>query len=90
MYTVIFTQEFNKRAKKLVKKNNKLKQKIEKAITNLQSDPHFPSLKTHKIGKIWSSWVTSDLRVLWRYDENNKLTILLLKIGGHDGTNGVY
>jgi len=33
---------------------------------------------TKKFGEKWASWATGDLRIIWDYDENNHLTILIL------------
>jgi mRNA interferase YafQ len=57
----------------------------------LGQDPWEPSLKSHKVntelfGKVFSSSVTSDLRIIWNYNKNTKLieVLELLDIGGHD------
>ncbi len=80
--------KFNKKFSKLIKKNPSIKEKFIKFITILATDPQYPSLKSHQVnspsfGKVWSSWLHEDLRVLWQY-ENDKIIILLLDIGSHD------
>jgi len=51
------------------------------------------SLKTHKVfisdyGKVYSSNVTGDIRVIWSLEET--YVLLLLDIGGHEGSTRVY
>ncbi len=79
----------------IVKGNKTLEKKARKALHLLEQDPFYPSLKTHKAntknyGEKWSSWITGDIRIIWDYDAENKLVILLLDIGGHSGTHKVY
>ncbi len=56
-------------------------------------DPYYPSLKTHKVditnfGVVYSSRVTGDIRIVWKY--LNRDTIVILTTGGHDGKSSVY
>ena len=88
MYKIERLPKFDKRYKKLVKKNFEIGDKVRKAVKLLMNDPKYPSLKSHQVnhpeyGKIWSSWVHDDLRVLWKY-EGEKIVILLLDIDDHD------
>ena len=94
MYELQTTSNFRKKYKKLVEKNKKLQNAIEKTLELLRSNPKYKSLKTHKVflsqyGEVYSSFVTGDIRVIWIQIEN-KLIILLLDIGGHSGGKGVY
>ena len=94
MYDIQITSRFKKRYKKLTEKNKKLENIILKTLRLLRTDPGYKSLRTHKIfissfGEVYSSYVTGDLRIIWMQVEN-KLIILLLDIGGHSGSTGVY
>jgi mRNA-degrading endonuclease YafQ of YafQ-DinJ toxin-antitoxin module len=42
-----------------------------------------------KWGEIYSSRITKDLRVLWDFSEN-RLVIIIIDIGGHEGSKAVY
>ena len=80
--------KFNKKFTKLIKKNPIIKEKFIKFIAILAIDPKYPSLKFHQVnlseyGKVWSSWIAPDLRIIWQY-HNDKIIILLLDIGNHD------
>ena len=79
---------FDKKLKKLLRKNPELKPRIAKTLKQLKANPKHPGLKTHQIndpeyGKVWSSWVHGDLRIFWKYEEG-KIVILLLDIDDHD------
>ena len=61
----------------------------------MSRDPFYPSLKSHKVntknfGKKWSSWITSDLRIIWDFDEVEKKVILLFVIAKHSGAYREY
>lgn len=94
MYELQTTSNFRKKYKKLARKNKKLQNAVEKTLELLRSNPKYKSLKTHKVflsqyGDVYSSFVTRDVRIIWMQIEN-KLIILLLDIGGHSGSKGVY
>ncbi len=95
MYKINIKPSFDKSYKKLVKKNDELKIKIQKIFELLAEDPKYPSLHSHKVqtpdfGEKWSSRVSGDIRIIWDFDENNNLVILVLDIGGHSGGGKVY
>jgi mRNA-degrading endonuclease YafQ of YafQ-DinJ toxin-antitoxin module len=95
MYKFRTNKSFDKSLEKLLKKNPELRNKAEKSFKALSSNPFYPGLKTHlvnlsKYGKVYSSWVTADIRILWNFDENDNLVLLLIDIGGHSGSKGVY
>lgn len=61
----------------------------------LAEDPRDPRLRSHKVfagdGRAaFSSAVTGDLRVIWRYAEAEVEVIALVDIGGHEGSKKVY
>ena len=79
-----FTRDVKKfkRQKSIIKQ---LRQVLEKMI----EDPFENSLRTHQvnipfIGKVWSSRVTGDLRIIWEFDSKNKLVIIIIRFQGHD------
>lgn len=82
------TSLFEKRLTKILKKNRNLENKVIKSLETLAENPQYPSLKSHQVnlseyGKVWSSWVAPNLRIIWKY-HNDKIIILLLDIGNHD------
>ena len=95
MYKLVFAKNFWKKYRIIVKKNNRLKKKIVKTFELLALNPRHSTLKSHKVatkkfGEKWASKITGNLRIIWDYDKNKKLTILILSFGGHSGKQKVY
>ena len=95
MFTLIFTKNFDETYAKVVKESQEVEKKVRKALHFLAQDPFYPSLNTHKAntknyGEKWSSWATGDIRIIWDYDTENRLVIILLDIGKHSGTHKTY
>ena len=95
MYKLVFADNFWKVYKKITKGNLVLKKKIVKTLKLLAFDPKCKVLRAHKVttnrfGEKWAIWVSGDIRIIWDYDENNRLTILVLSIGGHSGGGKAY
>ncbi len=95
MYKLRFAETFAPSYKALIKDNKELEKRTEKALRLLKSDSAYPSLKSHKVntknfGKKWSSWITSDLRIIWDFDEQEQQVILLFVIAKHSGSHREY
>jgi mRNA-degrading endonuclease YafQ of YafQ-DinJ toxin-antitoxin module len=80
MFTAEFSKYFQKQYKKLIKNNKILEARIDTALSKLLEDPE---LVSHKVGQYWSCRVTGDIRIIWEY-QDDELVLMLLKIGGHD------
>ena len=84
------TKLFTKKYKKLIDKNKQLETILAQKILQLSNQPLEPSLGSHKVntpkfGECFSSKITGDIRIIWRYDSDNRLEILeLLDLVGHD------
>jgi addiction module RelE/StbE family toxin len=82
---ILSSSYFQKKYKKIVKKDPHLIELIEKKFILLQSAPTHPSLRLHKLtGKLTDSWsisIRTNLRIIFQYVEND---ILLTNIGSHD------
>lgn len=95
MYNLVLTERFKKELSKLLQ-SNKLSTKIVDKLTSVLSiDPFDLRLRTHKVvtrnlGRRYSSKLTADLRVIWDFDRNKELVLLLLDVGGHEGNKIVY
>lgn len=85
---------FARKFKKLVQPGSALAVRFERTLTLLAQNPAAPSLRTHKVNlagvKVYSSSVSGDLRVIWRYADGVLDVIDLLDVGGHEGSRGVY
>lgn len=82
MPKVIFSKSFEKDLRKLIRKNYRLKNSVEKLFKQIRLDINHPSLRLHKIPpSYWSVTVESNLRIifLWKKD-----VFYLIKIGNHD------
>jgi mRNA-degrading endonuclease YafQ of YafQ-DinJ toxin-antitoxin module len=96
MYVLSPAKNFLRKAKKLIAKNNSLKVSLENALSALEENPRDKKLKSHKVvaaydGKTaFSSSVTGDIRIIWRYQEDAVYVLDLLDIGGHSGNQKVY
>lgn len=95
MYEVRFVESYAVQYNKLVAKNSQLIKKIEKTVAWLCIDPFHPGLRTHRAntrrnGLKWSSFVTGDIRIVWDFDQQDRLVIILFDLGGHSGGSKVY
>jgi len=95
MYSIKADPFFEKSYKKLTHGNEQLKKAVRKTVKLLEENPNHPSLKSHKVqtrllGERWSSWVTGDIRIIWDFDEEDNLIILVLDLGGYSGRGKVY
>jgi mRNA-degrading endonuclease YafQ of YafQ-DinJ toxin-antitoxin module len=94
-YKLYHTKEFRRSVSRLTKKNQHLIDRIEKTLSIIQKYPFSKGLKTHKVltrkyGRTYSSRVTGNLRLIWNFDKEKKLIVILITIGGHSGKHKVY
>ncbi len=87
MYKLIFTESYQKRAKKFFKKHPELLDRYKKVLFILQSNPEHPSLRLHKLsGKIrdfYSVSINLKYRVILDFVIESNI-VILLDIGKHD------
>ena len=93
-YQLEVTKKAARKYKKLTTKNIHLQEKIQEVLKILVDNPFHSKLKTHKVqitnyGIVYSSSVTKDIRIIWEF-EKEKIIVVLLDIGGHSGSKGVY
>lgn len=79
MFKAEFSKYFQKQYKKLIKNNKLMEGRIDTALTKLLHDPEIVS---HKVGQYWNCRVTGAIRIIWEY-QDDELVLLLLKIGRH-------
>ena len=69
--------------------NSKLSHSITATLEKLAQDPKNPTLYSHKVntakfGICFSSRVTDDIRLIWRYGDSEIIEVIeLLDIGGY-------
>ena len=95
MFTFKITATFISTREKIAGNNETLNKRIKVTLQKLALNPAHPSLQSHKVntrnyGIRWSWWVTGDLRIIWDYDTEQRLVIILLDIGTHSGAAKVY
>ena len=91
MFNLVLTTYFAKKLKKLVSKNQSLKEKVKSTLLGLAENPNNPKLRSHKVSDVYSSRVTGDIRIIWQYGKDGEIQIReLLDIGGHSGAKKVY
>lgn len=95
MFDLLTTNNYDETYANVTKRDKILQKRVQKALKLLRQDPFHPSLKSHKVatrnfGERWSSWITGDLRIIWDFDEEQRLTILLLALTEHSGTHREY
>jgi len=94
-YKIRYHSNFEKSLLKITKQDKLLQERVIKVLLLLVENPNYPSLKSHKVqtpnfGECWSSRVTGDIRLIWDFDEDDNVIILVLDIGGHSGSSKVY
>lgn len=96
MYTFNYKERFLKRLAKMLKKDRSIKSKIEKSLDILEKNPFYPSLKVHKVtlkydGKeAFSIFVSGDIRIAWRFNQNSLEILDIEDIGAHSGKFQIY
>ncbi|MBF0099613.1 MAG: type II toxin-antitoxin system mRNA interferase toxin, RelE/StbE family [Desulfobacterales bacterium] len=91
MRSIIWSKNFVRVARKIIKKNPVINEYIEATIKSLIVDPYAPHLETHKLkGKLTGAWACSvdyDLRIVFEFipnEEKKENDIYLIDIGTHD------
>lgn len=87
MYNIVFTESYNKRAKKFFKKHNEVLPQYEKTLKLLELNPTHPSLRLHKLKGRLSELFSVSINITYRITiifmlEENK--IVPVDIGKHD------
>ncbi len=89
MYNLKYTSAFEKSLKKLSKIEQKATaQKLKIFVEN----PFYPSLRTKKVQglkDIFEMSVNMDIRIVWKYDDEDSIIIVLLDIGHHKDILGI-
>jgi mRNA-degrading endonuclease YafQ of YafQ-DinJ toxin-antitoxin module len=95
MFTLRRSNRFVRKLKKLLNHDAELQSTFREALTQLATDPTSPTLRSHKVrdtdGQLaFSSRLTGDLRIIWRYANDAVDVLDLLDVGGHSGSKKVY
>lgn len=95
MYVLRFLITFPLTYNKIIKGNGENEKRTKKAFNFLQQNPFHPSPKSHKVntknfGVRRSSWVSGDLRIIWDFDPQEKMIIVIFAIAKHTGKYKEY
>lgn len=95
MYTLRFLDSFKPTYDAIIKGDQEKEKRTKKALNFLRQEPLYPSLKSHKVntrsfGERWSSWIRGDLRIIWDYDPEKKMRIIVFAIVTHSGSHREY
>lgn len=63
MYRLIFTDSYEERARKFLKKHNDLRGQYEKVLKILELNPYHPSLRLHKFSELYSVSINMQYRI---------------------------
>ncbi len=83
MHNIIFTDSYNKRAKKFFSKHQDLLKTYQKTLVIMENDIYHPSLRYHNVGKFQTISINMKYRITLDFVvvDNN---IFLIDIGDHD------
>ncbi len=88
---LVWSSKFTRAAKKLSRRKPALFKELDRALAQIEIDPHHPSLRTHKLsGEMAGSWACSagyDFRIIFEFVRNpatKEGEIHLLSVGTHD------
>ncbi|MCK4394210.1 type II toxin-antitoxin system YoeB family toxin [Candidatus Bipolaricaulota bacterium] len=91
MKTLVWSPSFVRAFKRAVRRQPKLRMKIERTLHQVAKDPFHPMLHSHKLkGELAGAWactVDYDNRILFEFVQNpesGEEEILLLTMGTHD------
>jgi mRNA-degrading endonuclease YafQ of YafQ-DinJ toxin-antitoxin module len=86
-YSLIFTEAYNKRASKFLRKHPNLRNTYQKTLELLELNPHHPSLRLHplqgKLQNLHSVSINLSYRITFEFEIQDK-HILLIHVGDHD------
>jgi len=84
---IIYTESYNKRATKFIKKHPDLLSQYQKTLELLEMNPHHPSLRLHKLKGKLSELYSISINISYRISidfifEDDK--IIPIDVGSHD------
>lgn len=87
MYKLTFTEQYEKRLRKFIKKHPEVLSQYEKTIRLLEANPHHPSLRLHSLSGKLSNLHSVCINISYRMTLELILTeeeIIPVAIGTHD------
>ena len=90
-YCLVFTEAYNKRAAKWLKRHPELRQQYLKALQLLELNPFHPSLRLHALGGRLQGVHVVSINLSYRITLELLVTdqeIVLINVGDHDAVYG--
>jgi mRNA-degrading endonuclease YafQ of YafQ-DinJ toxin-antitoxin module len=87
MYSLIFTESYEAKAKKFIKKHPEVKGQYEKTLKLLELNPYHPSLRIHKVNIQGEEVYSVSINISYRITIDlliDKMEIIPINIGSHD------
>ena len=87
VYKIIFTDSYNKRARKFLKKHPDLLKQYEKTLSLLELNPHHPSLRLHQLKGKLTELHSVSINISYRITITFLITekaIVPIDVGSHD------
>jgi mRNA-degrading endonuclease YafQ of YafQ-DinJ toxin-antitoxin module len=87
IWQLIFTDQYNKRAAKLLKRHPDVETQYVKTLELLELNPHHPSLRLHRLSGKLEGLQSSSINLKYRITIEIIMTesdIVLINIGDHD------
>ena len=87
MYRILYTEDYNKRAGKFLRRHPELKGQYRKCLELLEVDPSHPSLRLHKLKGRLSGLYSVSINITYRialFFITEKDAIVPVDIGSHD------
>lgn len=87
MYKLIYTDSYEKRAKKFIKKHPEIKSQYEKTLKLLEINPNHPSLRLHQLSGKLAGLHSVSINISYRISiefEINEDKITPINVGDHD------
>ena len=82
MFKIVFTESYEKRAKKFLKKHPDMLGLYEKTLKLMELNPYHPSLRLHKFSELFSVSINMQYRISIDFKIENE-TITPIDIGDH-------
>jgi len=86
-FTLVFTESYDRRAAKWLKKHPNLKNQYLKTLEHLELNPFHPSLRLHALGGRFQGVYSVSINLSYRITLEMLITeseIVLLNVGDHD------
>lgn len=86
-YTLVFTEQYEKRAARFLKRHPELEKQYLKTLQLLEINPHHPSLRLHQLSGRLSSLHSVSINVSYRITLElliSEAEIIPINVGDHD------